>query len=150
MHKVNSRAISTKGVSVEIHMLDGSTLSGKLWVPVQGRLTDTLNDDRDFIPLESRDGTFIALAKSAIKQIMLPNTEAALYRGNDPYAVLGIQEGASSEEAKKAYHRLCANNHPDRIKGLGLGSDYEELATQNMVRLNTAYAQVLKTIGQRE
>lgn len=150
MQKVNSRALTTKAVPVEIYLLDGSTLSGKLWVPVQGRLTDTLNDDRDFIPLESRDGTFIALAKSAVKQIMLPTTEAALYRGNDPYAVLGIQEGASAEEVKKAYHRLCANNHPDRIKGLGLGADYEELATQNMVRLNSAYAQVLKTIGQRE
>jgi hypothetical protein len=150
MLKVNSRSITTKAVSVEIFLLDGSTLSGKLWVPIQGRLTDTLNDDRDFIPVESRDGAFIALSKSAVKQIMLPNTEAALYRGNDPYAVLGIQEGVSPEEAKKAYHRLCANNHPDRIKGLGLGADYEELATQNMVRINTAYAQVLKSIGRRD
>ena len=144
MHKISSRTISTKSISVEISMLDGSNLSGKLWVPIQGRLTDVLNDDRDFLPVESRDGALIAIAKSAIKQILLPAAEASTYRGNDPHAILGVQEGASPEELKRAYHRLCASNHPDRIKGLGLGPEYEDLATQNMIRINTAYAQLSK------
>lgn len=131
-------------------LLDGSTLSGKVWVPIQGRLTDILNDGRDFIPVESREGAFIALAKSAVKQLVLPAAEAASYRGNDPWLILGVREGISPDELKRAYHRLCANNHPDRIKGFGLGPEYEELATQTMARINTAYAQALKATGLRE
>jgi len=150
MQKINSRAITTKSIPVEIQMVDGSNLSGKVWVPIQGRLTDMLNDERHFIPLESRDGAFIALAKSAIKQLVMPNTEAPSCRGNDAWSILGVREGISPDELKRVYHRLCAHNHPDRIKGLGLGPEYEELATQNMIRLNTAYSQVLKAMGLRD
>ena len=142
--KTNGRAITTKSILVEIALLDGSSLTGKLCVPMQGRLTDLLNDDRAFVPVENRDGSFVALAKKAIKQVTLPAAEAAAYRGNDPYMILGVQQGVSQEKLKKAYHQLCAINHPDRIKGLGLGADFEELATQNMTRINSAYSQVLK------
>ena len=38
-------------------------------------------------------------------------------------------------------------HHPDRIKGLGLGRDYEDLATRNMARINDAYDQVMKIMG---
>jgi DnaJ-domain-containing protein 1 len=150
MQKNGSHSITTKSIPVEISLRDGSSLSGKVWVPIQGRLTDMLNDPREFIPIESRDGAFIALAKSAIKQIALPATEAVSTRGNDPYAVLGVPEDVSAEDLKRAYRRLCAHNHPDRIRGLGLGPEYEELATQNMIRINTAYAQLRKTMGVRE
>ena len=142
--KNNARAITTRSILVEIALLDGSSLTGKLCVPMQGRLTDMLNDDREFVPVESRDGSFVALAKKAIKQVTLPAAEAAAYRGDDPYMILGVQPGVSQEQLKKAYHQLCAVNHPDRIKGLGLGADFEELATQNMTRINSAYAQVLR------
>jgi DnaJ-domain-containing protein 1 len=142
--KSGTHAISTKSILVEISLLDGSSFTGKLRVPMQGRLTDVLNDDRQFVPVEGRDGSFVALSKRAIKQVFLPAAEAAAYRGNDPYLILGVQEGASAEEVKKAYHKLCAANHPDRIRGLGLSGDYEELATQNMTRINNAYAQVLR------
>jgi hypothetical protein len=140
----NARAITTKSILVEIALLDGSTLTGKLCVPIQGRLTDLLNDDREFVPVESGNGSFVALAKRAIKQVTLPAAEAAAYRGDDPYLILGVQPGVSQEQLKKIYHQLCAVNHPDRIKGLGLGADYEELATQNMTRINNAYAQILR------
>ena len=31
----------------------------------------------------------------------------------DPYAVLGLQNGASEEEVKKAYRKLSRKYHPD-------------------------------------
>lgn len=136
--------LSTRAILVELSLFDGSTLSGRISVPVQGRLTDILNDPRDFLPVQDKLGNYYALAKKAIKQVSLPSTEAAAYRGDDPYLVLGIREGASEEELKKAYHHLCSINHPDRVRGLGLGSDYLELANQNMVRINAAYQQILR------
>ena len=140
----SSRTLQKTAILVEISLADGSIFHGKLFVTPRGRLTDVLNDDRAFLPFESADGTFLALAKTAIKQARLPAAEVAAYRGNNPYTILGVLEGVSQEELKQAYHQLCLVNHPDRIKGLGLGADYQELATQNMARINTAYAQALK------
>lgn len=143
----NSRTLQKTAVLVEISLADGSVLVGKVFVSLQGRLTDVLNDDRAFLPVEKTDGTSLALAKTAIKQVTLPVAEAAAYRGTNPYLILGVREGVSAEELKKAYHQLCLFNHPDRVKGFGLSADYQELATQNMARINAAYAQVLKKIG---
>lgn len=35
----------------------------------------------------------------------------------DPYAVLGLQRGASAEEIKRAYRRLARRHHPDLNPG---------------------------------
>ncbi len=138
------RAISTRRVAVEISLFDGTSLFGKLSVPVQGRLTDLLNDPREFVPVECSDGSFVAISKRAIKQVSLPGPVPQAYRGDDPYRILGIAEDISAEELKRAYHQLCARNHPDRIRGLGLGTEYEQVATQQMTRINSAYTQILK------
>jgi DnaJ-domain-containing protein 1 len=145
--QTNTRTVQKTAILVEISLADGSVVLGKIFVPHQGRLTDVLNDDRNFLPVESADGTTFALAKTAIKQVSLPVAEAAAYRGINPYLVLGVKEGISPEELKKAYHQLSLVNHPDRIRGFGLGEEYLELATRNMARINSAYAQILKRMG---
>jgi DnaJ-domain-containing protein 1 len=143
----NSRTLQKTATLVEISLTDGSSLLGKLFVSPQGRLSDVLNDDRQFLPVEGADGTVFALAKSAIKQVSLPVSEVVSYRGTNPHSILGVPPGASHDELKKAYHQLCMINHPDRIKGLGLSTEFQELATKSMARINTAYAQALKAIS---
>jgi len=142
----NSRTAHKTAILVEISLADGATLFGNLFVPPQGRLTDLLNDDRDFLPVQTTAGVFMALAKTAIKQVTFPLVDAVSYQGNDPYLILGVREGVTYEELKKAYHQLCLVNHPDRIKGFGLGPDFQELATINMARISNAYSQVSRTV----
>jgi hypothetical protein len=144
MNKHGVRSVATKPTLVEIVLLDGNTLFGKIAVPQQGRISDTLNDARSFIPVEMGDGSHVALAKQAIKKVTLPAAEMTAYKGSDPHRVLGVREGASPEELKSAYHKLCNQNHPDRIRSLALGPDFENLATQNMTRINAAYAQLIR------
>jgi DnaJ-domain-containing protein 1 len=145
MMKQSTRNVSTKASLVEIVLLDGNSLLGKIHVPVQGRISDTLNDERAFIPVEMADGSHVAIAKQAIKKVTLPGAEVQKsYQGTAPHRVLGVREGASAEEVKRAYHKLCNKNHPDRIRALDLGSDFEDLATQNMMRINAAYAQLMR------
>ena len=141
-----SRQAHKTATLAEISLTDGSVLVGKVFMPPQGRLTDMLNDDRQFLPIETTEGAFLALAKSAIKQVKLPAAEA-VYRGSNPYSILGVREGASAEELKKAYHQLSMVNHPDRIKGLGLGTDFQELATHNMARISSAYAEISRKMN---
>jgi DnaJ-domain-containing protein 1 len=38
-------------------------------------------------------------------------------------------------------------HHPDRIRGLNLGTDYQELANRNMARINDAYVHLMKTLS---
>lgn len=50
----------------------------------------------------------------------------------DPYKVLGIQQGASQDEIKRAYRQRAKENHPD------LHPD-DPNATQKMNEINEAY-----------
>ena len=136
-----------KTAFLEICLTDGSRIQAKAFTPIQGRLIELLNDDRQFLPLETADGQVLAIAKAAITQVTLPGSDASVYAGNDPFAVLNVRPGISADELKKTYHELSMANHPDRIKSFGLSGDFLELATRNMARINTAYAQILKTLN---
>lgn len=143
----NSRKVQKSALTVEIALNDGSMIFGKVFVSAQARLVDALNDERDFLPIEASDGSFMALSKSAIRQVTLPAEKPAAYKGADPHLILGVDQNVSQDELKKAYHQLVRANHPDRLKGFGLSQEYLELATQNMARINAAYAQLMKTLS---
>lgn len=143
---MNSRKIPKTKILVEIVLDDGQSVHGTVFTSPQGRLTDVLNDERQFLPVDRADGTFIALAKSAIRYVTPLAAEGTAYEGSNPYQILGVREGVSREDLKKAYHQLSMENHPDRMKGFGLGADYLELATRRMARINEAYARILKSL----
>ena len=53
-----------------------------------------------------------------------------------PYEVLGVSEGASQDEVKKAYRKLARKYHPDLNPG-----DAE--AARKMVEINEAYQRIM-------
>ena len=140
-----TRTVHKNAVPVEITLTSGKLLLAKVFLPVQGRISDLLNDDRNFIPVDC-DGECLALAKTSILQVRMPSAHAQQRKGS-PFAILGLPEGASIEEIKRAYHELSRANHPDRIRGAGLAQDIVEFANQNMIRINAAYAQLTKDAG---
>ncbi len=54
------------------------------------------------------------------------------------YAVLGLEEGASDEEIKRAYHKLALQHHPDLPKN----ADRVEECEAMMARINEAYEKI--------
>ena len=58
----------------------------------------------------------------------------------DPYEVLGVKEGASQEEIKKAYREQAKKYHPDQYGNNPL----KELAEEKMREINEAYDYLLK------
>lgn len=65
----------------------------------------------------------------------------------DPYAVLGIERGASAHDIKQAYRKLISQNHPDK-----LGDVPEELkrrAEQRASEINAAYDRIQAERGLR-
>lgn len=131
-------------LEVAIRLDDGEELSGNLFVSPQGRLSDMMNDERQFLPFECSDGTFMMLKKDACRTVTPVAEARPKYEGNNPFRILGVDEGADSEAVKQAYRAACAANHPDRVAGTGLARDYVDMATARMARINDAYRRILK------
>ena len=55
----------------------------------------------------------------------------------DPYSVLGVRPGASSEEIKHAYRELASKYHPDKVTHLG--EDFQALAEDRFKEIQDAY-----------
>jgi DnaJ-domain-containing protein 1 len=140
----SSEKIPRAKLQVEIELDDGRSLTGALYITPQGRLQDILNDKRMFLPFERSDGTFTTIAKTSIRMATPLTREKGSYEGSDPYRLLGVAENATLDEVKQAYRRLCTENHPDRLKGMGLTQDYLDLANVRMARINEAYQKLMK------
>lgn len=61
---------------------------------------------------------------------------------DDPYLILGVDEDISDIDLKRAYRRMAAANHPDRLVARGLPRELTRLATHKMAMINAAYAQI--------
>ena len=59
----------------------------------------------------------------------------------NPYEILGVDQSASDEEIKKAYHALARKYHPDNYSS---NPDMAELATEKMKEVNEAYDAIKK------
>lgn len=59
----------------------------------------------------------------------------------DPYRLLGVEEGASEAQVRKAYRDLVARYHPDRLHHLG--EEFRLMAARKTAALNRAYAEIM-------
>ena len=55
----------------------------------------------------------------------------------EAFRILGLQSGASREEAKAAYRQLAREYHPDKVASLG--KELQDLALKKMKEINAAY-----------
>jgi DnaJ-domain-containing protein 1 len=131
-------------ILVELQMADGSAIFGKVFLSPQGRLSDLMNDERNFLPFERGDGSFTAIAKSQIRRVSPIVQSEDAYKGDNALKILGLSEGATREDIKRAYREQTLIHHPDKLRGLGLGHEHLEIATRTMTRLNEAYQRALQ------
>jgi len=76
-----------------------------------------------------------ALSDAQRRQIL---AMARLLDKRDPWALLGVPQGADAKTLKRAYFKLSKDIHPDRFYGRSLGSFAERLSTV-FEALNRAY-----------
>lgn len=61
---------------------------------------------------------------------------------DDPYAVLGLLPGVTFEEARQAWRRLVAENHPDQMAARGAPPQFVAIAAEKTAAINTAWSRI--------
>ncbi len=67
---------------------------------------------------------------------------------DDPYTILGLLPGASMEDVRRAWRRLAAENHPDRMASRGAPPEFVAIARDKTAAINAAYARISKQMLQ--
>ncbi len=60
----------------------------------------------------------------------------------DPYNVLDASPRDSDEALRSRYHKLVAENHPDRLIARGVPNEFVDLATKKLAAINAAYEEI--------
>ena len=67
----------------------------------------------------------------------------------DAYKILGVEESLSDKEIKRAYRRLLAQHHPDKLVAKGLPEEMQKLANEKTQEIISAYESIKKHRGMR-
>ncbi len=73
--------------------------------------------------------------------------QAAVQSLTQAYATLGLKESATDAEIKRAYRKLVAQYHPDRLVSRGLPEEMMEKAKTRVREINTAYDRLKQARG---
>ena len=67
----------------------------------------------------------------------------------DAYKILGADESLDDKEIKRAYRRLLAQHHPDKLVAKGLPEEMQKLANEKTQEIISAYEVIKKHRGMR-
>lgn len=103
------------------------------------------NADGRFVPAEEQLITLIARSMGITERDMESVNSMFKDTREDLYKILEIDSSASDEEVKKAYRRMAAKYHPDKVAYLG--EDVKKAANEKFQKLNAAYEKIKKERG---
>lgn len=136
-------------VPVTVTKADGSTLRGRIVLPLNCTLDELLNGNRTFLEFQVYGGEKSYVAKAEIRAIEpshvpRPSDVNVRLSGHgetvDPYAVLGVARGSAQAEIKRAYHKLAKLYHPDRYASADLPEEVSIYLAGKARQVNAAFA----------
>jgi len=68
---------------------------------------------------------------------------------NDPYAVLGVERGASDADVRHAFRKLVSRHHPDKLAAKGSPPEMVKLAQQRTQEILAAYEDIKTARGMK-
>ncbi len=139
----SEKILSKINVEIEVHLDDGSHFLGMVSVRHGQRISELMNDERQFLPIQMPKGNVVIMKKTAIFKVVPLDQHIEYDKIVDPYDILGVQRGVSDEELTRLYHKVVKENHPDKVQSAGLSPQYLDMATSRMVRINDAYNRIV-------
>ncbi len=144
---MDSGRIHKRKVQVKVELDDGTTMLASLFLLQQQRVSDLLNDNRRFLPLETSEGIITNLRKTAIYRVTPIEQDVQQDLDNDPFKILKVPNTIGNDALREAYVKLCHDYHPDRVQASGLAAEFIELANSRMAKINDAYSRITRERG---
>ena len=144
---MDSGRIHKRKVQVKVELDDGTTMLASLFLLQQQRVSDLLNDNRRFLPLETSEGIITNLRKTAIYRVTPIEQDVQQDLDNDPFKILKVPNTIGNDALREAYVKLCHDYHPDRVQASGLAAEFIELANSRMAKINDAYSRIARLRG---
>lgn len=129
-------------IEVQVELDNGTQLLGSLFIKQMQRISDLLNDQRQFLPFQNSDGTIAYLRKATIVKLVQLKQQIEHNGVTDPHETLGVPPTITDKDLKHAFHNLCTHYHPDTLQSLDLPSDLSDYANSRLIRIIDAYRRI--------
>ena len=129
-------------VDVQVELNTGKQFLGAFFLRRNQRISEVLNDERVFIPVEIIGGLIVQLPKGTIAKVTTLDQEVDAELVPDPYDILGLSEKATDSEVESTYLRRAKSYHPDMIQAAGVPAEFVEIANLQLALINDAYARI--------
>ena len=135
--------IEKQTVEVQVTLDNGTEFLGCLFTGQMQRISELLNEPRQFLPIRASDGQILHVRKSTIAKIMQLDQEVRRDAVTDPYEIIGVSNNIGDAELKKAYAAQCTVYHPDMLMSLNIAPGIVDLPNSRTIRIVDAYQRIL-------
>ena len=123
-----------------------------LEIQIQATYADGVFDDKEYDALKyiAQKLRFpIHELERLIQQFSVASGKSSKLSIDDAYVILGADKSLTDKELKRAYRRLLAQHHPDKLVAKGLPDEMIKLANDKTQEIISAYELIKKHRGMR-
>ena len=113
-----------------------------LEIQIQATYADGVFDDKEYDALKyiAQKLRFpIPELERLIQQFSVASGKSSKLTIDDAYVILGADKSLTDKELKRAYRRLLAQHHPDKLVAKGLPEEMIDIATEKTQAIKAAY-----------
>ena len=123
-----------------------------LEIQIQATYADGVFDDKEYDALKYIANKLrfpIHELERLIQQFSVASGKSSKLTIDDAYVILGVDKSLTDKELKRAYRRLLAQHHPDKLVAKGLPDEMIKLANDKTQEIISAYELIKKHRGMR-
>ena len=123
-----------------------------LEIQIQATYADGVLDDKEYDALKYIANKLrfpIHELERLIQQFSVASGKSSKLTIDDAYVILGADKSLTDKELKRAYRRLLAQHHPDKLVAKGLPDEMIKLANDKTQEIISAYELIKKHRGMR-
>ncbi|MEK7266884.1 MAG: hypothetical protein AAB227_12385 [Pseudomonadota bacterium] len=152
----NKTTINRSRSKVRLINFNDHINEGYVFLAYGQRLSDLLNDDRDFLPLETEDGEVRVVSKRSIMEVEVldatapgksaePSSDVVQLISGSAFDILGVPQDADDSEIRLRYLALKESISVGLIEKVSDNKDLAHAAGQLRNRYDAAYDSITNT-----